>query len=93
MKIYQVHEYSGIYEDFVDKIEATFIHEENAINFINKCMENEAKTRERYKWCMDCKYDKDCFKYDDNALCGNEIVFHEDREYGIKVLDILDWGD
>lgn len=93
MMIYQVHEHSGVYEDYIDIIRGTFVHRDNAENFTKECIKEEVAIREQYKKCWDCEYNKDCFEPGEEEPCKNEIIWHDDCTYSIREEEILDWED
>ena len=54
MKIYQLHEYSGEYEDFRDYIIGSYLRKERAEEEKIKAEQAECTRQERYKKCNDC---------------------------------------
>lgn len=98
MKIYQVHEYSGSYEDFFDYIIGSFIHRENAEDLVMTKEAEQFGNRRRAKRCYKCishnyKPKKSCYKPDKSDYgedCDNYYQCYDDYRYDIKEVEILD---
>lgn len=71
MKIYQLHEYCGIYEDFTDTIIGSFLRKERAEEELIKAEAKEKELREKSEKCRNCLYAEEDF-IDINSLL---IVF------------------
>lgn len=54
MKIYQLHEFGGQWEDSFDYIVGTYAKKERAIEEKNKLEQKEVARQERYKKCNNC---------------------------------------
>ena len=54
MIIYQLHEYSGQWEDFTDSIIGSYLHKEKAKRALIKACEEEKELREQSKKCNNC---------------------------------------
>lgn len=59
MKIYQIHEHKGEWEDYRDRIIGSYLKRERAEEEILKAEMNERKLRERYERCIDCPFVED----------------------------------
>lgn len=56
MTIYQLHECGGEWEDHFDRIIASYINEEKALEGKRIAEETEIKEREQHKLCSDCPF-------------------------------------
>lgn len=87
MKIYQIHEIGGQYEDSFDEIVGTYIHENNAKDRL-KVLVKELKAREKQSnLCQMCDpttmENKPCFKEyveDNEVYCDNEDDWNPDLD-------------
>lgn len=96
MKIYQVHEMGGEWEDYFDRIIGTFIKKENAEKVKAYCEKSVNEMREQSKKCLHCDEENRCdkWKHDGQGDCDNAILnlsYDEDRTYEIKEVEIEDY--
>lgn len=66
MKIYQIHEYSGEYEDYRDHIVGSYLNKEKAIAKMEEFQRIEAERQTKTKLCSSCPLEdieviSDCF--------------------------------
>ena len=54
MIIYQIHEYSGEYEDYRDYIVGTYLHKEKAVAKMEELQMIESEKRDKNKKCSSC---------------------------------------
>ena len=88
MFIYQLHEYIGEYEDFMDRIIGTYLHEEKAIKEKEKLEKEEVTKKEMYRKCQDCpicnswdRKDKDNLTKECREYCELFDLYEDDEEY------------
>lgn len=88
MKIYQIHEYSGEYEDYRDYIIGSYLRKERAEEEMAKAEANEAEAIEQNNRCNICPFTEASYSEFDNLL--SEFQGHCDKmelydsDYGIK---------
>lgn len=56
MKIYQIHELYGEYEDFTDRIVGSYFNRSKAEQEMNKLIQEENELREQSEKCDTCPY-------------------------------------
>lgn len=88
MKIYQIHEYSGQWEDFCDRIIGSYLKKEKAEEAIVKAMEKEKERIEQGKKCANCPFLDDPFESVASLWPKHKDYCAEaklsDSEYGIN---------
>lgn len=101
MKIYQVIEFSGEYEDYYEFVIGTFLNKEKATIKMNNQIEKQKSLEKKYKKCMECEFDetrlnKECFKhfYDEGITfedyhCDN-CIYVEEKDYKIKEFEVIE---
>ena len=91
MKIYQIHEFSGAYEDFRDYIVGTYLHKDRAEKEMQALIENEGVHLRTYEKCLECPIEdlevvgddalevmrKTCAKYCDQAQIYEDVYGFE----------------
>lgn len=68
MIIYQLHEYSGAYEDFYDRIIGSYLRKERAEEEKVKAEAQEKELVDQSKKCNECPYLYDAFISNDELL-------------------------
>ena len=68
MKIYQLHEYSGCYEDFCDRIIGSYLRKERAEEEQVKAETEERELTAQSKKCYKCPYLYDAYISNDELL-------------------------
>ena len=99
MKIYQLHEYSGEWEDFRDRIIGSYLRKERAEDEKAKAEQKEKLLIERGKRCNNCpvfdeypfaSFDSVCTKHSD--YCSEMKL--EETEYGLNCKNYFHhWDD
>lgn len=84
MKIYQLHKYSGEYEDFSDKIIGSYLREERAIIEKNKAEQAEKLKVERGHRCVNCPF-IDCSSTDPEYMIKKLLREHPDYCPDVKL--------
>ena len=88
MKIYQLHEYSGSYDDFRDMIIGSYLKKERAEEEKTKMETKEKELIKNSKRCTRCPFLEEDFDNLDNLLleypdyCDN-AKFENEEDYGI----------
>jgi hypothetical protein len=54
MKIYQIHEFGGQWEDYYDYIVGTYLHKDRAELEMKKLVDTEEAHQKRYEKCQNC---------------------------------------
>ena len=88
MKIYQLHRYSGEYEDFLDSIVGSYIRKERAEEEKTKRETKEKELTERSDKCINCPFYGEDFDNLNDLMCEhpnycNEAKLVDDEEYGM----------
>ena len=87
MKIYQLHEYSGEWEDYCDRIISSYLRKERAEEEKIKAETKEKKLVERGKKCCHCPFLEESFDKVDTLLseyfyyCSDAAL--KDSDFGI----------
>lgn len=68
MKIYQLHEYYGMYEDYTDDIIGSFLRKERAVEEKAKAETKEQELIAKHNKCRECPYAYEDFEDMDNLL-------------------------
>ena len=101
MKIYQVIEFGGEYDDYYEFVIGTFLNEEKAIAEMNNQIEKQKSFENKYKKCTQCDYDetrlnKECFKqfYDEDMILENyhcdNFIYVEEKDYKIEEFEVIE---
>ena len=100
MKIYQVIEFGGQYEDYYEAVIGTFLDKEKAIIEMNKKIEEQKCIESQYEMCYECEINKKrlskpCFKHlfgeympFDRYYCIDEVHFLDEIHYKIKEFEV-----
>ena len=87
MKIYQIHEYSGEYEDFRDRIIGTYLHDKKAIKEKEKLEKEAAAKMEMCRKCQGCpicdswdRDDKDNLAKECEEYCELFDLYQDEEE-------------
>ena len=88
MTIYQLHEYSGEWEDFRDRIIGSYLRKERAEEEKNKAETKEKELIECSKRCAKCSFLRNNFDSINDFLSKHpnyckEAKLEEDEDYGI----------
>lgn len=87
MKIYQIHEYEGEYEDYSDTIVSSYLDYNKALSEKERLEQEELSLREQGKKCANCPYigyyypTKDLVDVDP-GYCNEALL--ENTEYGVE---------
>lgn len=94
MKIYQIHEYSGEYEDYRDRIVGSYLNEDKAIAKIAEFQHIEAERQVKSNHCSLCPIDdvdtmsedldtvvRICSKYCSNAKITEDVYGYDCENY------------
>ena len=97
MKIYQLHEYKGEWEDFSDYIIGSYLRKERAEEEKAKAEAEENESREQSKKCYYCPFlDEDCSIIDKLLLEYSDYCSQADlieTDYGIDCLNSYSYWD
>lgn len=74
MKIYQLHKYSGSYEDFSDDIIGSYLKPERAKEELGKAEKEEKKLRKEGRKCNSCPFVNYGISYDPDFECENKAI-------------------
>lgn len=98
MKIYQLHEYSGVWEDFRDSIIGSYLRKERAEEECKKAKAREKSLIERHNRCASCPLLDEDFKNINEILseypnyCKEPKL--EETDYGIDCLNAyIHWDE
>ena len=81
MKIYQLHRYSGEWEDYRDRIIGSYLRKERAEEEKAKAEAEERKLKEQSNKCYDCPYLYDSYLTNDELLSYCSMAKLEKNEY------------
>lgn len=88
MKIYQIHEHSGEYEDYCDRIIGSYLRKERAEVEKVKAEANEVKAIEQSNRCNRCPFTEASYSELNNLLSDFQGYCDEmelyDSDYGIE---------
>ena len=92
MKIYQIHETSGSYEDYYDYIVGTYLHKDRAELEMQKLVNTEETRQKRYEKCQNCPIgdldlQEDTFetmKDACNGYCNRSQIYEELYGFGCE---------
>lgn len=92
MKIYQIHECGGQWEDSFDIIVGTYLYKDRAELEMQKLVDKEKKFQELYEKCQNCPIgDLDLqadnfeeMKHMCSTYCGHSQIFEEQYGYGCE---------
>lgn len=92
MKVYQIHEYSGSYDDFTDYIVGTFLNKEKATEHMKYLESIVADMVADHDRCAECDYDKPCYIDDGNDYCENYYDYQCEMEntYEIEEVEVIE---
>lgn len=92
MKVYQIHEYSGSYDDFADYIVGTFLSEAKAKEHMEHLQSIIADMVVKYNRCAECDFSKSCFVDDGAGYCENcyDYRYEMDDAYEIKEVEVIE---
>ena len=104
MIIYQLHKYSGEWEDFRDRIVGSYLRKERAIEEKNRLEAEESKLIEQSRKCGKCPYLYDYFianeklleycsnakleEYDDDIDCDNYYQHYDEATFKIEEVEV-----
>lgn len=94
MKVYQVRETGGEWEDYYDIAHETYSTREMAEKRVNELIRIEYYNRRQHEKCDKCSYildemeQKSCFK--GVLKCENYICKFDDSEFRIVEIDVLE---
>lgn len=97
MKIYQIHKYEGMYEDFRDYIVASYLDYNKAIFEKERLIKEDTKLRAKSKKCAECPYIRGCLsktkdlKNIHSDYCNEASL--EATEYGIECNNYFSYWD
>lgn len=98
MKVYQVQETGGEWEDCYDFERGTYISKELAEKRMAELVKEELKMREQRELCYNCsdniseRSKMHCYKKYSDILplgCVNSVVLKDDAEFKIEEIDVL----
>lgn len=97
MKIYQIHEYEGWYQDYNDRIIASYLNYNKALKEKERLVKEELKLQEQGKKCAECPFISGCWSttkdltniYSD--YCNEASL--EETEYGIECNNYYSYWD
>jgi hypothetical protein len=99
MTIYQIHEYSGEYEDYRDRIVGSYLKKEKAMARKEELEHIEAERRIKYDHCSSCPLEDEDVVSDDFDVVAKECSMYcrdakiiEDR-YGYYCENYCDYWD
>ena len=89
MKIYQIHETVGQWEDYFDYIVGTYLHKDRAESEVQKLVTKEVDRQERYRKCSNCPIidndlQSDTLEYAQHACsnyCSNAQIYEDKFGY------------
>ena len=100
MKIYQLHEYSGLWEYFHDYIIGSYLRKERAEEELDKAKTEEEELREKNNKCSECPFlgepfcDLDKLISEHNNYCSEKELEDSGLKYGICCNNYyLKWQD
>ena len=104
MKIYQLHEYSGEWEDYRDRIIGSYLRKERAEEEKAKAEAKEKELVEQHKKCDECLYLYDAYitneellsycakakleEDDDDINCVNYYTHWDEATFEIKEVEV-----